>query len=609
MSVKQQRTQARRSNRASGFAILEALVALLVVAFGMMAIAAFQFTLSRSSDLAKQRTEATRIAQKEIDRLRAFGQRGADADPSDDVLTFVQDLQVGSTELADVSGAFTNTVYRSERVISAPTTPVPSIGERFRWISVVVSWEDRTGGAQNVTLSTAISDGVPTDLGGLGSGRGLASTLRPRNRNVNIPYPAVNLAGGTSSAFMPPPGNAIFTFNNVTGNVTQSCRATLYPITGISSSGATATALAAGHPFATGMRVTIVGASPAGYSGDFTVTGVNPGVSFTYTVANGLTTPATLLGAEVRRAVVLTEGADLTTLTGVTCTAFATPAYLLSGYVRFKTGNQNADRANIENPDSLTDATRALRPTVLNAAEPSLASYPLSISGDATGNAPSSYECYAQRQLTVRGGNNDPEITIAEGAAVPSGYSATTASRFIAYVCIVVPVDHDDNSATPPIWSGEVTLNPLGWTFDNSGTLGTPDASTGAATGRARLCRFTADYNSNGQLSNGEHPRYYRHVRDVLDGQGRLVTSGSLDNQNYLVVDGGDACPADLPLDFTSNQPNNSNTNTVIHQPASIAQLSFGCSQMDNNDVECDSGRRVTLETTVSNPAPAIPME
>ena len=54
------------SGRHGGFALIEALIALLVVAFGMLAIGAFHFTLSRASDVAKQRTEATRIAQSEI---------------------------------------------------------------------------------------------------------------------------------------------------------------------------------------------------------------------------------------------------------------------------------------------------------------------------------------------------------------------------------------------------------------------------------------------------------------------------------------------------------------------------------------------------------------
>ena len=66
-----------RSN-ARGFTILEALIALLVLSFGMLAIAGFQTTLSRSADLAKQRTEAMRLAQQKMEILRAYGQVATD---------------------------------------------------------------------------------------------------------------------------------------------------------------------------------------------------------------------------------------------------------------------------------------------------------------------------------------------------------------------------------------------------------------------------------------------------------------------------------------------------------------------------------------------------
>ena len=69
--------QPRRSGT-RGFTLLEALIALLVLSFGMLAIAGFQATLSRNSDLAKQRTEALRLAQQKMERLRAFGQVATD---------------------------------------------------------------------------------------------------------------------------------------------------------------------------------------------------------------------------------------------------------------------------------------------------------------------------------------------------------------------------------------------------------------------------------------------------------------------------------------------------------------------------------------------------
>ena len=59
---------------ARGFTLIEALIALLVLSFGMLAIAGFQVTLTRNSDLAKQRTEATRLAQQKVESLRSYGQ-------------------------------------------------------------------------------------------------------------------------------------------------------------------------------------------------------------------------------------------------------------------------------------------------------------------------------------------------------------------------------------------------------------------------------------------------------------------------------------------------------------------------------------------------------
>jgi type IV pilus modification protein PilV len=541
--------------RQAGFALIEAMVALLVVSFGLLSIASFQYTLSRSSDTAKQRTEATRIAQKEMDRLRSFGQRQSDGDLLDDRYTYVDDL-VPTASPQTVAGLASNATYNLERAIVTPTV------DRFRWINVIVWWNDRAGDRQEVRLASAISDGDPSALGVIGVQRRVSSTLRPRRGGSNIPFPTVNLAGGTNGAFTLPPGNTIFTFNNVTGAVAQRCTVASYTITALSSTGTTATALASGHTFATGTRVTIVGASPAGYNGDFEVASVVPGVSFTYSVASGLATPASLTQAAAR--ISLVEGVDLATLSGVTCTAYETPGYLLSGYVRFKT-SATATASNIDNPNDLTDPTQALRQTNLGASPPT---QPLTITSSATGDAPSSYECHSQQQLIVRNAAQT-ELVIGEGSVVPPGYSDVDAPRFIAYACVVIPINHDNVAATAPIWSGELTLNPQAGSF-----------------GSNTLCRFTSDYNRNSALSNNEHPRYYRQVR------------GALENQNFLVVNG--SCPSDVAADPASG--NFLDTNTAQHQPS--PELSFRC-----ETVSCSSSDRVPMETTPVSPAAAIPME
>ncbi|MBL0296205.1 MAG: prepilin-type N-terminal cleavage/methylation domain-containing protein [Betaproteobacteria bacterium] len=62
--------QRRRSAR--GVSLVEALVALAVMAFGMLGLIGVQSTLRLNGDTAKQRSEAVRIAQSRLDDLRAF---------------------------------------------------------------------------------------------------------------------------------------------------------------------------------------------------------------------------------------------------------------------------------------------------------------------------------------------------------------------------------------------------------------------------------------------------------------------------------------------------------------------------------------------------------
>jgi type IV pilus modification protein PilV len=482
--------------RQRGFALVEALVSLLIVSFGMLGIAAFQFTLARTSDVAKQRTEATRIAQREVDRLRSFAQRQSDGNTADDHYTYVDDLVNGGP--TPVTGTTTNTTFNLQRVVAADA------GDRLRWINVVVTWDDRTGQPHDVRLASAISDGDPAAIAVLGVTRRTAWTLRPKNRPVNLPFPLVNLAGGQTSAFSPPLSNVVFTVNNVEGVVLQRC-------TGVST---------------------------------------------------------------------LSEGIDLAAA-GATCTSYAEPGYLLSGYVRFKTQGMAAAASNIDDPSALADATLPLLPTVYDTFSGTFTSQPITITSSATGHTPASYECYSQRQLTVRGATGQPDLTINEGDPLPTGYTDVGVPRFIGYACVVVPIDHDGNTATPAIWSGIATLSPDGWNFGNSGSLG-PTSGTG------RLCRLTSDYNRSGVLSNREHPLYYRQVKGALDGQ------------NFLVVNGHDACPTDVAADLSTG--NLVDTNTARHQPN--PQLSFRCLTLS-----CSGGNRITMESNPSDPVAAIPME
>lgn len=483
--------------QSGGFAILEALVGLLVMVFGMVALASFQSTLSLHSDIAKQRSEATRIAQHEIDTLRAFRQRAADLSPGDAQRTYLEDLGTAADRTFPSPSGLTNATFTVSRAVTIPA------GDRYRWVRVAVTWPDRSGQTREVVMNTVVSDGDPGDLGALGVGRTQSTTLRPRNRNINIPYPAVTLDGGQLSAFIPPPGNVAFVFDNVTGEVVNRCT-------------------------------------------DLTAA--------------------------------LTEGSRLVTDNTLATCDSTFRAYLLSGYVRFKTGGAAPTASNIDDPSDLIYPTLPLLPD--DPATTGVIESPLAIDSRATGNAPSPYECYSQQQKTVRYNSAGLERTVPEvataGTDYPTEYNLVVA-RFIAYTCIVTPIDHDSNLATAKLWSGEVTLVPYGW-------------SASGLAGEYRVCRASGDYNRNAILSNHEHPRYYRHV------------TGALDNQNYLVIKGDDACPPDVnsaPIagDFL-------NTNTAKHQPSADAELSFWCTGVNGGGI-CQ-GKTEYEPTSVGL---AIPME
>jgi Tfp pilus assembly protein PilV len=583
----------------AGFSLIEAMVALLIVAFGLLAIGAFHFSLTRASDVAKQRTEATRIAEKEIERLRSFLSREADGTPGDENYTYQEN--VASAGATTVTGVVTNTTFTLTRDVATPA------GDRFRWISVLVTWMDRTNQQQEVRLTSAISDGDPSDLGVLGTTRGFGSTLRPKNRNINIPYPAVTLAGGVTSAFVPPPGNVAYVFSNTTGNILQSCVPTVYDLASIVGVGSSVTAITSlTNPFASGDQVAVSGLTDTRFNGTFTLAAVSGGNTFSYVPGSAF--PAspgvteTSVGT-VTRIADLREGMTLDATTGYTCTDFSVQAYLLSGYIRFYDGsNPTAD--DIINTNGTTRALNAGAPfTITNApsGQPLPATTP---------------SCYAQRQRVMQAPNVDSEtintlvrsgntvtvttqrnhgytvglvvditgasdylfngqfevlsvpapnqityfqpgtsgsatggllqlvqqLTLAEGAPIPSGYSGQPISTFVSYACVVTPTSV---SGGIPEWWGRLDL-----VTDGSWTIG-------AATGQYRVCRYSADYNGNGILSNSEHPSIYRQV------------TGTLDNQNFVVIRGTASCPTDVAPDYTGTHAGDLvNTNTFSQQPS-----------------------------------------
>jgi Tfp pilus assembly protein PilV len=198
---------------ARGVSLVEAIVAMAVMAFGMMAIVGLQSTLRLNSDVAKQRSEAVRIAQEAIEDWRAFTSMSIEAG---------QMAYADIDTLADaaVAGYTTNTAYTLTRSVDPP-----AIGDNHKSIRVVVSWTDRNGQEQRVELSSIIARVDPALAGTWSLLPTGMRALRPLGRNPAIPVGADDRDAGKKSIFIPPGsgGGALWVFDNLTGVIVGVC--------------------------------------------------------------------------------------------------------------------------------------------------------------------------------------------------------------------------------------------------------------------------------------------------------------------------------------------------------------------------------------------------
>ena len=124
-----------------GTSLLEALIAFLVLSLGMVAIARVQGHLRLDADVARQRTEAVRLAQQDMETLRS--------EP------------VFSTIASASRSVNAGTAYAIERRVAATGMP------HAKAASITVRWADRSGAAQQVALHSVIAGTDPRLSGAL----------------------------------------------------------------------------------------------------------------------------------------------------------------------------------------------------------------------------------------------------------------------------------------------------------------------------------------------------------------------------------------------------------------------------------------------------------
>jgi Tfp pilus assembly protein PilV len=218
------RTLFHPSSRARGVTLIEALVALMVMSFGMVALVGLMSNLRRSGDLGKQRTEALRIAQAELASLRAFSALEVpEAGPTDGA-TYYADIASADARTTTLDDS--NTSYVVTRDVSSFFTGAAAA--QAQSVRVTVSWQDRATASgddelQQVVLNSVIARADPAFGAAVSFTPPPGGTRQPGGRHPAIPPAAQDLGDKTSAHRPSGLSGTVWVFNNVTGIITGVC--------------------------------------------------------------------------------------------------------------------------------------------------------------------------------------------------------------------------------------------------------------------------------------------------------------------------------------------------------------------------------------------------
>lgn len=214
--------------RSRGVSLIEALVALAVMAFGLLGVVGMQATLRFNADVSRQRAEAVRMAQEKMEALRAFGVLGSVASAGEHgYADIISATDTPPPPASAAAASAVNATFTRVTTVVNPTTDEP----RMKQVQVAVSWLDRrtaAGGASEVVrLTSNIAEVAPEVMASLGLPGDRSGVQRPLGRHRSIPQGAGTGPIPDTSSFSPP-GAATglsWIFANATGKITSVCSA------------------------------------------------------------------------------------------------------------------------------------------------------------------------------------------------------------------------------------------------------------------------------------------------------------------------------------------------------------------------------------------------
>ena len=213
------------SRQSRGVSLIEALVALAVMAIGLLGVAGMQTTLRSTADLSKQRSEAVRLAQEKLEDLRSFGTLVALTGSTEHDYASILSV-LPETVTSTATSGYANTTFTRTVTVTTPTAGLPQL----KTVRVKVGWYDRVGDTtvatdeRTVELYSTIARVAPELGASLGVPANTSGLQRPRGRHVTIPRTNIQPGTGDTTVFTPPGGGgATWTFVNATGLINNVC--------------------------------------------------------------------------------------------------------------------------------------------------------------------------------------------------------------------------------------------------------------------------------------------------------------------------------------------------------------------------------------------------
>lgn len=198
--------------RQHGISLIEALIALLVLSLGMLTVSQLQTHLRLGSDIARQRTEAVRLGQEDIETLRAYSMLAASG-----AAHSWAGIANASRSVDASTGYATHTRYTVARAI------VDNNALAAKTAAVTVHWTDRDGEAQKIVLTTVIAAHDPAHGGVLALAPSGVHATGASSRSTRVPLLAKDLGNGRSVMKPTNTSTIALIFDNISGNLTVCC--------------------------------------------------------------------------------------------------------------------------------------------------------------------------------------------------------------------------------------------------------------------------------------------------------------------------------------------------------------------------------------------------